>query len=77
MNELNIDSGDEASLSIETLTGKVDGEPIYRGYWGKVLKSILETGAFPHRVQFGNLCSPLTEYFKRKLGALEYVQIVS
>jgi len=65
MNELTTDSGDEGSLSIETLMGNVEGGPFTGDLEGKVQKKTLETGASHHRGPLGNLWNPLTEYFKR------------
>jgi len=65
MNELTIGSGDEASLSIGTLMGNVEGGPSIGEFEGKVYKKTLETSSSRRRGPLGKLWRSLTEYFKR------------
>jgi hypothetical protein len=50
-----IGSGDEASLSIATLLGNMEGGSFTRDFEGKVLKKVPETEAYFLRGLLGNL----------------------
>jgi hypothetical protein len=65
MKEQTIGSGDEASLSIRTLLGNMEGGSFTRDFEGKVWKKALEMGASLRKGPLGNMGSQLTGNFKR------------
>jgi len=66
MNELNIGSGDEASLSMGNLMGNMEGGgAIYRGLCGKGVDENSGDGRLSLQGPVGEPAESLTEYFWR------------
>jgi hypothetical protein len=75
MKEQTIGSADEASLSIETLLGTMEGHSFTGDFEGRVKKKALETDASLHRGPLGNLGSPLTGNFSRRVPEREHLSL--